>query len=187
MPEISSLQPCGLSSDFSSLEEHINVRDCFQCQKCSAGCPVAFAMDYKPNQVIQMLSLGMEDRLLTCKTIWLCASCYTCSTRCPNDIDVAGVMDRLRQTALKTHVPAAERDVPLFHKAFLDSIRSHGRVHELSMMVRYKMATRRYFDDVKLGWKLFTKGKLRFFPARVADRKRIRDLFSRTSRTKDGP
>jgi heterodisulfide reductase subunit C len=95
-------------------------------------------------------------------------------------------MDRLRQTALKTHVPPAERDVPLFHKAFLDSIRSHGRVHELSMMVRYKMATRRYFDDMKLGWKLFTKGKLRLFPARVADRKGIKDVFSRTSQTREG-
>ena len=164
----------------------IDVGACFQCQKCSAGCPVAFAMDYKPHQVIQMVSLGMEDRLLACKTIWICASCYTCSTRCPNDIDVAGIMDRLRQTALKTHVPPAERDVPLFHKAFLDSIRSHGRVHELSMMVRYKMATRRYFDDMKLGWKLFTKGKLRLFPARVADRKGIKDVFSRTSQTREG-
>ena len=58
-------------------------------------------MDYKPNQVMQMVSLGMKDRLLSSKTIWVCASCYTCSTRCPNDIDIAGVMDWLRQTALE--------------------------------------------------------------------------------------
>jgi CO dehydrogenase/acetyl-CoA synthase alpha subunit len=55
-------------------------------------CPVAFAMDYKPNQICRW-SLGMKERVLSSKTIWVCASCYTCSTRCPNDIDIAKVMD----------------------------------------------------------------------------------------------
>ena len=177
MSEISGVQPSGSPSDFSSLAELVNVQDCFQCQKCSAGCPVAFAMDYKPNQVMQMVSLGMKDRLLVCKTIWICASCYTCSTRCPNEIDVAGVMDWLRQTALKENVAVAEKEIPFFHAAFLDSVRTHGRVHELSMMARYKMKTRRYFDDIKLGWKMFTRGKLRIFPSNIKRKKEIAGLF----------
>jgi heterodisulfide reductase subunit C len=159
------------------LAELANVRDCFQCQKCSAGCPVAFAMDYKPSQVIQMVSLGMKDRLLACKTIWICASCYTCSTRCPNEIDIAGVMDRLRQTALKEDAAVAEKEVRFFHAAFLDSVRTHGRVHELSMMARYKMKTRRYFDDMKLGWKMFTRGKLRIRPSKIKRKKEVAGLF----------
>jgi heterodisulfide reductase subunit C len=142
-------------------------------------------MDYKPHQVMQMLALGMHDRLLTCRTIWLCASCYTCSTRCPNDIDVAAVMDRLRQTALREGAAPAEKDVPLFHKAFLDSIRAHGRVHELSMMARYKMATHRYFDDMRLGLRMFMRGKLRLLPSRVTDRNRIRQMFSGSATSKD--
>ena len=177
MSEISGVQPSGSPSDFSALAELVNVQDCFQCQKCSAGCPVAFAMDYKPNQVMQMVSLGMKDRLLACKTIWICASCYTCSTRCPNEIDVAGVMDWLRQTALKENVAVAEKEVPFFHAAFLDSVRTHGRVHELSMMARYKMKTRRYFDDIKLGWKMFTRGKLRIFPSNITRKKEVAGLF----------
>ncbi len=99
----------------------IRVQDCYQCQKCSAGCPVAFAMDYKPNQIMQMVSLGMKERVLSCKTIWVCASCYTCSTRCPNDIDIAKVMDWLRQTAIREGVPPAEKEVALFHSTFLES------------------------------------------------------------------
>ena len=91
-------------------ESGIQVQDCYQCQKCSAGCPVAFAMDYKPNQIMQMVSLGMKDRVLSSKTIWVCASCYTCSTRCPNDIDIAKVMDWLRQTALREGVAPAEKE-----------------------------------------------------------------------------
>jgi heterodisulfide reductase subunit C2 len=161
------------------LTSRINTEECFQCQKCSAGCPIAPHMDYKPHQVIQMLALGMHDRLLACRTIWVCASCYTCSTRCPNDVDVAGVMDQLRQTALRQGVPPAEKDVPLFHRAFLDSIRFHGRVHELSMMARYKIATHRYLDDMKLGLRMFTKGKLKLLPSRIADKNQIQRMFSK--------
>ena len=162
---------------FSFSESGLNIQDCYQCQKCSAGCPVAFAMDYKPNQIMQMIPLGMKERVLSCKTIWVCASCYTCSTRCPNDIDIAGVMDWLRQNALREGVVPGEREVPLFHAAFLDSIRSHGRVHELGMMARYKMKTGKFFDDFKLGWKMFTRGKLKLFPSGVRKKREITELF----------
>jgi heterodisulfide reductase subunit C len=134
-------------------------------------------MDYKPNQIMQMVSLGMEDRILACKTIWVCASCYTCSTRCPNDIDIARVMDWLRQSALHEGVTPAEKEVPLFHAAFLDSIRRHGRVHELSMMARYKIKSGKLLDDMKLGWKMFTKGKLKLLPSGIRRKKEVSDLF----------
>jgi len=175
LPEIGTKKP--LSGDLASWETGINVQDCYQCQKCSAGCPVAFAMDYKPNQIMQMVLLGMKERVLSSKTIWVCASCYTCSTRCPNDIDIAKVMDWLRQSALREGVSPAEKEVPLFHAALLDSIRNHGRVHELGMMARYKMKTGKFFDDFKLGWKMFSKGKLKLFPSGVRKKREIRELF----------
>ena len=111
--KLAEAKPLDLGS-FSFAESGLNIQDCYQCQKCSAGCPVAFAMDYKPNQVMQMVLLGMKERVLSCKTIWVCASCYTCSTRCPNDIDIAGVMDWLRQSALREGVPpGGERSTAL--------------------------------------------------------------------------
>ena len=174
--KLAEAKPLDLGS-FSFAESGLNIQDCYQCQKCSAGCPVAFAMDYKPNQVMQMVLLGMKERVLACKTIWVCASCYTCSTRCPNDIDIAGVMDWLRQSALREGIVPAEKEVPLFHAAFLDAIRSHGRVHELGMMARYKMKTGKFFDDFKLGWKMFTKGKLKLFPSGIKRKKEITELF----------
>jgi heterodisulfide reductase subunit C2 len=167
------------SSPVESLSRgsELNVQDCYQCQKCSAGCPVAFAMDDKPNQIMQMVSLGMKDRVLSSKTIWVCASCYTCSTRCPNDIDIAKVMDWLRQTAIREGIPPAEKDVALFHATFLESIRAHGRVHELSMMARYKQKTGKWMDDFKLGWRMFIKGKLKLFPSGVREKGELRDAF----------
>ena len=53
--------------DLFAEEKGIHVQDCYQCQKCSAGCPVVFAMDYKPNQIMQMVSLGMKERVLNCQ------------------------------------------------------------------------------------------------------------------------
>lgn len=164
-------------ADLFAGEKGIPVQDCYQCQKCSNGCPVVFAMDYRPNQILQLVSLGMKDRLLNCKTIWVCASCHTCSTRCPNDIDIAGVMDRLRQTALREGSAPAEKEVPIFQAAFLRSVRAHGRVHELGLMARYKMKTGKFLDDFKLGWKMFARGKLRLFPAGIRKKSEIRKIF----------
>lgn len=167
------------SEDPLLVKRGVHVQDCYQCQKCSAGCPVAFAMDYRPNQIMQMVSLGLAEKALASRTIWVCASCYTCSTRCPNDIDIAGVMDWLRQSALRRGVAPAEKEVPLFHAAFLDSVRTHGRIHELGMMARYKKSTGKLFADFKLGWKMFVRGKLKILPPRVKAKKEIAALFSK--------
>ena len=72
------------------------IQNCFQCQKCSAGCPLNFAMDILPNQLFRHIQYGHRDKVLSAKSIWLCASCHTCSVRCPNSIDIAKVMDTLR-------------------------------------------------------------------------------------------
>lgn len=69
---------------------------CNQCGKCSAGCPVAFSMDILPSQVIRMGQLGFEDVLET-QTIWTCAACLTCVSRCPKGIDLPRVMEAMRQ------------------------------------------------------------------------------------------
>jgi heterodisulfide reductase subunit C len=160
----------------------VHTQDCYQCQKCSAGCPVAFAMDYKPNQIMQMVSLGMKERVLASKTIWVCASCYTCSTRCPNDVDVAGVMDSLRQSALREGVAPAEKEIALFHASFLAEVKSRGRIHELSMLARYKMKTGKWFEDFKLGWKMFAKGKLKLLPPGARGKKEITRFFTKAER-----
>ena len=93
-----------VSKDFmgmikSNIDENVNL--CYQCKKCAAGCPVVYEMDYTPTQIIQAVRLGLEDLVLESKTIWLCASCDTCSTRCPQDIDIAGVMDAARIISAK--------------------------------------------------------------------------------------
>ncbi len=78
-----------------------NLMDCYQCGKCSAGCPVVEAMDILPNQIIRLAQLGLVKEALNSKTIWLCVSCITCTSRCPKGVDVARVMEAMRVIILR--------------------------------------------------------------------------------------
>lgn len=78
-----------------------NLLVCYQCGKCSAGCPAVAEMDILPNQVIRYAQLGLKDELLESKSIWACASCLTCNVRCPKGIKIAEVMEAVRQLLLR--------------------------------------------------------------------------------------
>ncbi len=156
----------------------VDIRACYQCQKCSAGCPVSAAMDLLPNQIIRQIQYGRREKVLGSRSIWICASCHTCSVRCPNAIDFARVMDGLRHIALRSGIGAAEKEIPVFHAAFLDSIRSKGRVHELSLILRFKMKTRDFLKDASLGWQMFRHGKIKVMPPGATGGKEVKAIFA---------
>lgn len=78
-----------------------NLLACYQCGKCSAGCPAVSDMDILPNQIIRFAQLGFKDELLNSRAIWICASCFTCNARCPKGINIAEVIEALRQILLR--------------------------------------------------------------------------------------
>lgn len=169
----------------------ISISACYQCKKCSSGCPVTFAMDYLPNQILHMIQMGLKDEVLKSATIWVCASCETCTTRCPNDIDIAKIMDVMRMESLKSGLAVGEKRVPIFHEAFLSSIKSKGRIYELGMIGQYtlksgdvtaKLKSGSLMDEVKLGWQMFKKGKLRLIPQKIKRRGEVKRLFKKLKR-----
>ena len=81
-----------------------NIYACYQCGKCSAGCPSISEMDISPSEIIRLVQLGEEKEVLNSKTIWICASCFTCVTRCPKGVDLAKIMESLRQITLRKNV-----------------------------------------------------------------------------------
>lgn len=94
-----------LASPFFAKLEKIsgqNLLACYQCGKCSAGCPMAPHMDVLPNQVIRLAQLGMQEPLLAARSIWVCVSCMTCNTRCPKEIRIAEVFEALREMVLRS-------------------------------------------------------------------------------------
>ena len=169
------------------------INNCYQCGKCTAGCPVTFAMDILPHHIIKMVQLGMEEKVLTSKTIWLCAACETCGTRCPNEIMLSPIMDALRQRALNSKYKnkIGEKATAVFHKEFLSSIKTHGRVYELMMMGMSRLKSGRlrnyilkgeWIADIKLFIPMFLKGKMGLFPHRIKKRKEIKKIFKKLTK-----
>jgi len=157
-----------------------NLDRCYQCYTCTAGCPVAYAMDYYPHQIMRMVQLGVKDKVLTSSTIWLCAACETCATRCPNEIELVNVMDTLREMALEEGVEIKEKEIVSMHKTFLSVVKSLGRQHEISLLVLLKMKTREFFKDMLLGINMFLKGKLKIMPHKIKGMDQIKGMFERS-------
>jgi len=158
------------------------VSACFQCEKCTNGCPVTFAMDIAPHRLMRSIQLGLKDEVLGSDTIWVCASCETCTTRCPNSIDIAHVMDSLRQMAAIRGVKDSQRQVPIFHSAFLSSIRMYGRVHEATMTVTFALRSggiSGLLKQANLGLEMMRKGKIRILPGRLRAGAQVKNMFKR--------
>jgi len=159
------------------------VSHCYQCGKCSAGCPISFQMDYLPNQIMRMVQLGMKDQVLSSKTIWLCASCLTCTVRCPREIDIAEIMDYLRRRAYKRQIiPLQETEIPLFNKIFLKNIELFGRLYEMGLIGMFNLLSGEFFKDVSLAPKMFLMHKIGVFPEKVSNLKEIKRIFKKSGK-----
>lgn len=159
-----------------------DIRQCYQCAKCSGGCPGSVAMDYPPNQIIRMLMLGMKEEVLNSKTIWVCMGCSTCTTRCIRDIDVARVMDTLRQEAIKAGYVGKAEYVISFNESFLWTVKSFGRLFEPGMAMKNNLKTGNYMKDMQFGLPLMLKGKASMFPHRIKGRKEMKNIFDQMIR-----
>lgn len=145
-----------------------NVYLCYQCAKCTSGCPLAEFLDWHPNQIMRALQLGQEDIALHAETPWLCASCQTCTTRCPQGLDITAIMDFLTREMVARGVKPPVPEVEVFNQAFLREVRLWGRSFELGMLAELKLRTAsldNLTDDLDLGVRLMRKGKLPFFPS----------------------
>jgi len=143
----------------------LDVNVCYQCKKCTSGCPVSYAMDYTPAQLMHAIRLGLKDLVLNSTTIWLCASCETCTTRCPQEVDIANVMDTLRIMAIRTGIKPKMTEITAFYRTGLSNIRFFGRMYELGLIGMLKLATGQFTKDMDLGIKMLKKGKLKLLPS----------------------
>ncbi len=167
-------------TEMSTLSEQ-PISLCFHCHKCTAGCPVVAEMEYGPDRILRMVQLGERERLLQSRDIWLCAACETCGTRCPNEIDIAKVMDALRMEALRSGIAPAEPDAAKFHKLFLFVVQTLGRSHEASLLIAYKLWTMNLLADMDSGMKLFLKGKVPLLPKTIKGRQQVKRIFVKSA------
>lgn len=164
----------------------VTVSKCYQCGKCSAGCPLSGEMEYPPSYLMRMLQTGdpvLEEKVLRSFTIWVCLTCEMCYARCPMNIDIPQMMDFLRQKSLrerKVH-PEAKR-ILSFHRSFLDSIRYTGRLYEIGLLMDYKARTLKVMQDMALAPKMLSRGKLNIFPEMIKDRSGVAGIFKKSNK-----
>ncbi|MBN2149187.1 MAG: 4Fe-4S dicluster domain-containing protein [Anaerolineales bacterium] len=142
-----------------------NVYLCYQCVKCTSGCPVAEFFDWQPNQIMRALQLGDEEIALHAQTPWLCASCETCTTRCPQGLDITAIMEFLTREAVKRGIEPSIPQVNTFNQAFMREVRIWGRSYEPGLMIEMMLHhPKGLLDDMKLYMGMLKKGKVGFFP-----------------------
>lgn len=154
-----------------------NPARCYQCGKCSAGCPMAPETSLRPHDIMRLVNLDRRDELLASPSIWLCLTCETCVARCPNQCDPARTIDALREMAAASS-REAPRPIAAFHRSFLDQVRRTGRMFELGLMVEYKLRTGALLADVTAAPGTITRGKLALVPHAIAGVRDIRRIFA---------
>ncbi len=153
---------------------------CYHCHKCTGGCPVSRDMQSGPDRIVRMVQLGQRELALRSPDIWLCAGCETCGARCPNEIDIARVMDALRQVCLADGVRPAVPRVPLFHDIFLRIVAATGQMHEAALLGAYKVLSRDLFTDLNAGARLIIKGKVPVLPRFSRNRARVKRVMGKS-------
>jgi heterodisulfide reductase subunit C len=186
VPQSQTIEKMGPRDHEFSRRIHAQVRNlarCYQCSMCSDGCPVAYAMDYHPNQIIHMVRLGLREKLLPSTAIWICASCETCATRCPNDIEIVRLMDVLRSESLEAALKGPLGNISKFHRIFLEQIRKRGRIDEGSLLLNYELKTGDFLsldkirEEAGLGLEMFRRGKLKLPSRRKYAPKAVQQIF----------
>jgi len=181
-----------LTPDYSLLEQieavgPFQTSACFQCRKCTNGCPVTFAMDLYPDEVIRMVILGQKEAVLGCRTIWVCAACETCTTRCPNEVKIAELMDCLKEMAVQEGVPSPQPQILALHETFLNNIKKWGRVYETALLptyllksgeLKHKWQAGTWQDEIKLGFQMFSKGRFPLLPKTIKGKREVQKILT---------
>lgn len=162
-----------------------NIKTCYQCLKCSVGCPVFPYMEFKTNSVIRLIQYGEREKVLRSSSIWLCVSCMTCGVRCPNEIDMSAVMDTLREMSIEdNYAYEADRRVVILHEEFVRSVKMWGRLHEVTFFIPYMVRSLDLFSNMGTALALMPRGKFPMMPKQIEGIEEIRQLFDRAYKTK---
>jgi heterodisulfide reductase subunit C len=156
--------------------EHILA--CIQCGTCTGSCPMASLMEYPPRKIIAMIRAGMRDEVLSSNSMWFCLSCYTCTARCPRGVRPTELAHALESLANQQGFRIGGTSTPALYRSFVGSIKGNGRVHELSMMVKFYLSIipdliSHPIATIKmapLGLKMFSHKRLPLKPTRIKGR-----------------
>jgi len=167
-----------LSNDLQAITGE-NVMLCYQCKKCTLGCPSAYAMRMKPHELMRAAQLGLAQEIYWSGTIWICLSCETCNTRCPQDINILRVIDGFREMSKEFGYYNPYPALPALHRIFMALVKRFGKVYELGLALLIKLKMLTPFKDIDMASPMLLKGKLKPFPHRSHGAKELRQVMGR--------
>ncbi|MDX1700095.1 MAG: 4Fe-4S dicluster domain-containing protein [Melioribacteraceae bacterium] len=159
--------------------EKINA--CLQCGTCTGSCPLSYLMDITPRELIALFRAGDIDSIMKSRTIWVCASCYSCQSRCPSTIKVTEIIYSLKRMAMNRRVYPKNFPVHSLSDSFIKSMKSFGRLNEPRLMLYYLLKTGIWkgFSFIPLGVKMLRKGRIDIRAAKIKDRKGLRKIIDK--------
>ncbi len=170
------------SSRMRQLPGGERISSCIQCGTCSGTCPLSIYMDYTPRRIIALIREGFKDDALASKTIWLCASCYSCTVECPQQIHITDVMYSLKREAIREKRYPARFPIPVLAREFYNIVKRRGRNSEVPLVLRMALKSSPFIllTMMKSGWSLFRTGRISFKFEKIRDAKRLEAALSRT-------
>jgi len=170
-----------------------NLQSCYQCRRCAAGCPVGEETGVTPDRLIRMILVGDKEAALNNLLVWKCVACYTCGTRCPNNIQTARITEVLKQMSKEAHCTPLTPRIADFHNAFMTTTRHLGRFNEIESMAIYETKTlfkelvkgnlKAVFEEVisqgKLGAEMTKKKRMHFGMDRIKHRSEVKALYKK--------
>jgi heterodisulfide reductase subunit C len=160
---------------------------CIQCGTCSATCPVSHFMDFTPRKIIAMVRAGFKEEVLRSFTIWLCASCHSCTADCPREIKITDVMYALKQLAIKEGIYPKRFPIPVMAQEFYKIVEKQGRNSEGRLMMNIAMKTNpfRLLRYAKVGLKLFRTGRASLHEESIQNKDELKALLRAVDRAKE--
>jgi len=173
----------------------LDLSYCFQCGVCSGSCPTVDRMEYGPRRIMHMVRLGLIDQALQSKDIWMCVSCFSCTARCPQGIQIADVMSVLRNLSFARGM--AKDQEATFSRTFVEVIQRHGRMYEAEVMLRYYLGARRgvgqglagiagLMKQAGLAMNMLKKRKLALRPERIEQPNELKKIVRAGLRANGG-
>jgi quinone-modifying oxidoreductase subunit QmoC len=178
----------GFGGKIAKLAHGEKLFTCIQCGTCSATCPVSHYMDFTPRKIIAMVREGFKEEVLGSFTIWLCASCYSCTVDCPREIKITDVMYALKQQAILEGVYPKRFPIAVMATEFFRGVEKEGRNNEGRLMMNMALKTNpfRLLRYAKLGLNLFRTGRVSLREEGIQNKEGLRKLLRAVERAREG-
>jgi heterodisulfide reductase subunit C len=160
------------------------IKSCIQCGTCTGSCPVSYAMDIPPRELIALFRAGDLETLLNSKSIWVCSSCYSCQTRCPSLIKVTEIIYALKRLAMEKRIYPPHFPVHSLSESFVKVMNNYGRLHEPKLLTYYFLKTdpMKLFSFMPLGFRMAKKRRIAYTPSRIKDLNGFKKIIAKAEK-----